>query len=135
MTSLDPSTRGRRIDLPWKKPPLSMNDKGMHWAVKARKIREVRDTATWLARQARIAACGRIRVQLHYRPATKRRADPANLIATQKPLLDGLVDAGVVADDNPEFVDELMPIIHPPVKGEPGSMWLVIEVLDETEVA
>jgi crossover junction endodeoxyribonuclease RusA len=124
-----------RIDLPWSRPPLSLNDKGMHWAVKARKVREVREAAARLIRGARIGRHDRVQVRLHYQPATNRRADPANLLGTQKPCLDGLVDAGVIVDDSPKFVDELMPKIHPAVKGEPGKTWLVVTVLDETKEA
>ena len=61
-----------------------------------------------------------------YRPRDKRRRDPSNLIATQKPILDGLVDAGLVPDDTPEYVNELMPKIVPPVKGEPSKCWVEI---------
>jgi crossover junction endodeoxyribonuclease RusA len=123
-----------RIDLPWSLPPLSMNDRG-HWAPKARKVREVREAGCWLARQAKLGRSRKVRFELHYQPAVKRRADGPNLMATQKPLVDGLVDAGVIPDDTAEFLVEAMPTIHEPVKGEPGRMWLVVTVLDESEVA
>ena len=136
MTSLDPSTRGRRIDLPWKKPPLSMNDRDAHWAVKARKIAEVRETACWLVRAEKLGRHDRVRIELHYQPRTAHGRDSDNLAATYKPLVDGAVtDAGLAPDDTDVHVERGWPVIHPPVKGEPGSMWLVIEVLDETEVA
>lgn len=123
-----------RIDFPgWTKPPLNLNDR-LHWAAKARRVRYVRSTAAWLARQAQVGRHDRVRIELHYQPAARRRADAPNLIATQKPIVDGLVDAGLIGDDTAEFVDEVMPVIHEPVKGQPGALWLVVEILD-AEVA
>lgn len=122
-----------RLELPWQTPPLNLNDRG-HWAPRARKVAAVRSTAAWLARQAGVGRHGRVRIELHYQPAARRRADAPNLIATQKPIVDGLVDAGVVRDDTAEFVDEVMPVIHEPVKGQPGALWLIVSVLD-AEVA
>jgi crossover junction endodeoxyribonuclease RusA len=66
-------------------------------------------------------------VQLHYVPSTKRRRDASNIVPTQKPAVDGLVDAGVVRDDTAEWVGELMPVIHPLAPG-PARMWLAVSV-------
>jgi crossover junction endodeoxyribonuclease RusA len=124
------------IELPWDKPPLSQNDSGRHWAKKARIIREVRTTAAWLAKQARIPACSRVRVELHYQPKVRRTRDNENLAPTSKACIDGaLVDAGVVPDDCDEFVERYGPVIHPVVDGEPGRLWLVIKPLDSEGVA
>lgn len=105
----------------------SLNDRD-HWAVKAKKVKEWRDAAHVLARAARIPRCGRIRVELHYVPATAQRRDPDNLVAAYKPLVDGLVDAGVVPDDTEAFVERVFPIIHPAQRTLPtqgGSRFLL----------
>lgn len=112
-----------RIDLPWITPPISLNDRG-HWATRSAKVSSVRITTGWLVKAARIPAQQRIRVTLHYRPGTARRRDADNLTATYKPACDAIVDAGVVPDDSDEFVQHMMPVIHP--KGRP-AMWLDIE--------
>lgn len=91
---------------------LSLNDR-QHWAVKHKHVKEWRDAAHVLARAARIPLCSRIRVELHYVPAQERRRDPDNLVACLKPLVDGLVDAGVVPDDTERYVERTFPIIHP----------------------
>jgi len=91
---------------------LSLNDRD-HWAVAAKKKKPWREAAMVLARAARIPPCNRIRVELHYIPKQERRRDPDNLIACLKPLVDGLVDAGVVADDTERYVERVFPIIHP----------------------
>lgn len=37
-------------------------------------------------------------------PATRRRTDPPNWWPTVKPLIDGLVDAGLLPDDSSEYI-------------------------------
>lgn len=91
---------------------LSLNDRD-HWNVKAKKVKTWREAAMVLAKAARIPACSRIRIELHYVPAQERRRDQDNLVACLKPLADGLVDAGVVPDDTERFVERVFPIIHP----------------------
>lgn len=114
------------LELPFTKP-LSLNDRMNHWA-KAKAVKEWREAAHWLARSARIPACRVVRVELHYVPRDDRRRDPDNLVAAFKPLVDGLVDAGVVPDDTDEFVRREWPAIHP--KGKPRAngnrFWLVV---------
>jgi crossover junction endodeoxyribonuclease RusA len=108
------------------KPPLTANQR-LHWAEKARRTRKVRESVCWRARQQMMTPQSYVIVQLHFRPNDKRRRDPANLVPTQKPAVDGLVDAGVIPDDTPEYVGELMPVIHEPT-GWPASMWLAVSV-------
>ena len=114
------------MPLSFSKPPLSANQRFGHWAQKAKIVREVRQEVNVRARGMKLGPFERISVQLVYRPRDKRRRDRGNIMPTHKAALDGLVDAGVVPDDNPEFVEEMMPRIDAPVKGEPGCMWLEI---------
>ncbi len=104
-----------RLELPLAKP-LSLNAR-QHWRVKAKAVAQLRRDAHLLAEAARVPACSRIHVQLHYVPRDARRRDRDNLVATLKPVLDGLVDAGVVPDDTDEYVTWSPPIIDPPCPG------------------
>lgn len=115
------------VSLPWQSPPLSLNDR-MHYKLKARWTKTVRGTAFFLARQARIPELARVEVQLLYAPRDGRRRDEDNLVATLKPLCDGLVDAQVVADDDPAHMVKLIPRILPPQR--PPAMWLRIRELE-----
>lgn len=123
-----PAPRQWRLDLPYPRPPLSQNDRRGHWAGRHRLVEQIRTDVGWLVRRAKIPPLLRITVQLHYQPRAAGRRDPDNLTATSKPCVDALVAAGVVADDTPAFVDQLMPEIHPPAaKPEGGSrLWLVV---------
>lgn len=119
------------LRLPWTKPPLTLNQRG-HWAGRSRVIREVRNTARILARHAQIPACPRIHAQLVYVPRDKRTRDQDNLVATLKPLLDGLRDAHIVPDDDPTHVAWTPPRIDPPNGADP-HLYLVITRLDAQE--
>ena len=89
------------IRLPYAKPPLNLNDR-MHWRQKAQVVKALR---TYVAGMGIfMSPYQRIRVELHYAPRDGRRRDADNLVATLKPCLDGLVDAGVIKDDTPEHV-------------------------------
>lgn len=119
------------IALPWQLPPLSMNDSGQHWATRAKKVRDVRETACWLVRAAKLGSHQRARIELHYQPKVNRRRDSPNLAATAKPLIDGCVDAHLVPDDTDRHVEGGWPVIHDPVPGEAGRMWLEITILGD----
>lgn len=122
-----------RIDLPYTRPPLSLNDRG-HWRKRAAQIAAVRSDAANLARSTKLPRnCAHAQIGLHYRPRDNRHRDPINLAATQKALVDGLRDYGLVPDDDSRYVTDLMPHIHPAEKGQPGRMWL--EITTDEEIA
>lgn len=132
MTAREPqvATIWFELDLPWTAPPLSLNHKH-RWRAHAAKVKEVRHAACVLAKQARIGPCGKIRVTLNYRPRDRRVRDVENSVPTLKAACDGLVDAGVVVDDAPEFMVKNMPVLHEAssTSGLKPRLWLVIETV------
>ncbi|MFC9769179.1 hypothetical protein [Rhodococcus jostii] len=131
-STLDGSTGtfGVTIALPWTTPPMSMNDR-MHWARKAKLTKQIRDLTKLLVSVNAVPKSDHITIGLHYRPRDNRRRDVDNLMPVLKACADGVVDAGVVSDDTPEFMTKHMPVIHRAVKGEPGEMWLEITGTEE----
>lgn len=117
------------IVLPGTRPPISMNDRGRDPRARARKIRNVRDGMRLLARAAGIPPLARLSAELHYAPRDKRTRDPLNLAATLKPIEDGLVDANLVPDDNPLYVQPTMPVIDPPTGMGTARLYIVITEL------
>lgn len=112
------------IDLPWPKPPLSLNQR-MHWAKQAKLVKEVRMIARVKARH--IPEMQKCSVELVWHVADKRRRDVDNPVATFKPLCDGLVDAEIVLDDTPEYMQKLpVRIVNSGVK----KMELIIKELE-----
>lgn len=117
------------LDLPWLKPPLSLNDRGQTPGARQQRSRitaEVKAEVVTLAKAAKIGPQSAIHVRLHWRVPTKHRRDPDNLVATLKPCIDALVVAGIVPDDCPPFVDWSAPRIHPPAEDRKPAMWLEV---------
>lgn len=110
---------------------MTLNDRD-HWRVKADKTKDYVDTTILLAREARIPACARIQVLLAYGPRDRRVRDPLNLVQTLKAVEDGLVRAGVVPDDNPLYVESVMPVVLEPgpANSRGGRLWVAVEELD-----
>lgn len=119
------------LQLPWSKPPMSLNDRD-HYQVKRRKTAMIRNTTHLLVKQAKIPALRRCSVQLWYAPTDRRRRDADNLAPVAKACCDGVVDAGVVRDDTPDLMVKPQSLICDPERG--GRLWLVVTDLS-SEVA
>lgn len=119
----------------WSKPPLSMNDR-LHHHVKARIVADIRAAGCWLAREQHIPHLEHVTVSMVWTVPDRKRRDDENPVATLKPFCDGLVDAGIVPDDTPEYMTKLMPTIRY-VKGQHGVRFVVesVSVTDSTRPA
>lgn len=117
------------LPLPWTKAPLSLNQRLNHYA-RYRLEQNVKHTAKALAQSKRIPRLDRCRVELVYVPRDRRRRDEDNLVASLKPLCDGLVLAGVVPDDTPWFMEKPSPRIAAADAAERVRWRLVVTELD-----
>lgn len=83
---------------------LSANDRADRRA-QSGKVAAIRRDAQLLARASGLQRFDRAEVKIIVRfPDEKRRRDPNNYHATTKPLMDGLVDAGMFPDDSKDFI-------------------------------
>lgn len=82
------------VDLPWPSPDLSPNAR-IHWAVKAKAVKDARRDATIAARAAGIkrACARRASVTLTFSPPDSRRRDTDNMLSSCKGYCDGIADA------------------------------------------
>ena len=101
------------LRLPWFPRELSPNvARRLHWAAKAKAAKAYRELCGWEARLQHP-------VPLHlgstmfnslalatttFHVDTKRRYDLDNLMASLKPMWDGIVDAGILQDDSTEHL-------------------------------
>lgn len=71
-----------------------------HWRKKAAITAGIRWAAAMQARADRIPHLDRVDIIAEYLPPTRQRRDPANWAPSAKAAVDGLVDAGVLDDDD-----------------------------------
>lgn len=115
-----------RIELPARTVLLTSNERlGIH--ERAKRIKALRNTGWAMARHHKVPRLERAHVFYVLHPDTKtRRRDPGNWAPSVKAVIDGIVDAGVLPDDNHERLLGPDPRIGTPV---PGSQ-LVLYITD-----
>ena len=113
---------------------VNANDR-THWAPRGRAMKALREESCRLAGASMIPALARMRLLYVVHPGPRMRLrDPSNWAPSAKACLDGLVDAGIVPDDNCRYV-----IGPDPRMGErvPGTRChlslLVVELPDDDD--
>jgi crossover junction endodeoxyribonuclease RusA len=100
----------------------------VHWSRRASSAAVWRQAAKVSVMAAKVPACGRVEVSLTMFAKDRVRRDEDNLVSgVLKHVIDGIVDAGVVPDDAPEYVRALMPTIVPPTgkRRLPAHAWML----------
>lgn len=82
---------------------ISANDR-MHWAAKASRTKRLRRRGYVEARRNGLLPTNLASCIASIQYATGGRADPANAYPTVKALIDGLIDFGVLPDDDAEHL-------------------------------
>jgi crossover junction endodeoxyribonuclease RusA len=102
------------VELPWGLPLLSANDR-IHHRVRAEYTRSLRTAAAAAAKAARLPTMQAAHVIGEYQPGHRaRRRDAANWCPSFKAAADGLVDAGVLDDDDASRMVGPDPRLGPP---------------------
>jgi len=94
---------------------LNANDR-IHWRVRSRITKGLREAAKASALDVQIPPLDRIRVQAVLHPHDKRRRDPHNWYPSYKAAIDGLVDAGVIPDDDNKHLLSVEVVLGTPVR-------------------
>jgi crossover junction endodeoxyribonuclease RusA len=130
-----------RINLPYEKPPMTLNNMPSNPFAKASKVKEIKARVRNAVRDAGVPHLDRVHVELHYRGKTNALKDADNLIATLKPAIDALHHADdlesknldverrwvpIVDDDDGRYVTWRRPVLHRAEKGKPGAVWLIL---------
>lgn len=94
------------IELPWPDPALHVHAKGVHWAKKAgatkaaRRLAERRARLAMQTRKHSVLAGDPVMLCYGFIMPDRRGRDIENLRGMCKPYVDGVVDAGLLVDDN-----------------------------------
>lgn len=116
------------VTLPWTKPPLTKNDdrrRANVYAVSA-KWKSALTEARWTIRAANVTPLERAVVILNWQQPDRRRRDGDGANLTLSACLDALVLEGVLPDDSWAHVIHSGITCHPPIKGQPGALWLTL---------
>lgn len=96
-----------RLEMPAGMELLSLNDR-LHWGTKNRRGQDLRKAMWALAKRARIPVLERVSITVEYQPPPlARRRDADNFSPSAKYMIDGLVDANVLPDDNARHVSRV----------------------------
>lgn len=118
--------RTYRIEIPARTVLITSNQR-LNRYVQAERVKALRNTGFAMARAAKVPPMERAHIFYVLHPDTKsRRRDPGNWSPSAKALVDGIVSAGVLPDDNHEHLLGPDPRIGAPV---PGSQ-LVLYITD-----
>ena len=120
---------------PWtveddQRPWTANTERRWHHQTRARHVRETRERWYWLAKEAKIPPLTKARISAT--PLlTDRRSMPdvAACYPYVKAAIDGLVDAGVLPDDDPAHLTSLT--FHIPELGDESGMRLVVHIEPE----
>ena len=104
--------------------PIVTANSRSHWSHRAECAQVWRTATRLLAKQARIPHMERVSVSLDHWPKTKRRQDTDRISMVAKWCLDGIVDAGVIDDDDSTHVPEVVLRMHPP-RQDRKPCWLL----------
>jgi hypothetical protein len=119
------------IDLPYPRPPLHANQR-LHRMAVYRLTTELRADAHNLARHHRLPkGLGQVGIVLYWQATVKRSRDNININPTLKPLVDGLVDYGLVPDDDSGHVTTGT-VVEP--VAPTARLWLRIVELEPSRV-
>ena len=120
--------RPQTLTVPCSLPVMNSNHRP-HWTVKAGQTKAWRDMAYWTALNvlAPYSPDEQVHITATFHRPTARKYDPANWYPTVKAVIDGLVDAGILVDDDHAHV--LGPDMRAGEKRNPPVIVLTLEVV------
>lgn len=104
----------------------------INFRVKAMKVKDLRDLSCMLALAQEVPEFKKCNVRVVVYPPTSRRVDPPNFYPTVKPIIDGMTDANVWADDDWTHIPE-MTFVHGGKKSGIGGCY-ILEFIIEGEL-
>jgi len=120
-----------RIELPVGMPLLTSNQqrRAGHWSKYYAIIRNIRRETNQRACKQRIPKnLPKVKIKAIYHPPDNRRRDPDAIAPSLKAAIDGIVDSGVIKDDNNKIVTSIEIVSGTNIKK--GQLVIIIEEND-----
>lgn len=103
----------------------------LHWAKKARRVKALRTMGFIEGRKSRLKYDKPVHIVAWIGYASATKADPINASEAGKPLIDGLVQAGVFPDDSHEWI-EGPDYRRDPIKAPRGTHTVRLEITERS---
>lgn len=88
--------------------PWSLNtERTWHHHQRARIVKEWREAFFWLAKEAHVPALPAAHIEVRIGQLKYKLVDVGNHLPSAKAAIDGIVDAGVLKEDNPRYLKSL----------------------------
>ncbi|GAB3042036.1 RusA family crossover junction endodeoxyribonuclease [Sediminivirga luteola] len=105
---------------------LSSNQR-IHWAQRSRLVKQWRMLARTCAQAQKLPkGLQRVHITVEVHRSRRGRADAHNVLLTAKSCIDGLVDYGLIPDDNDDHL--LGPDMRAGEPGKPGMTFTIEEI-------
>lgn len=102
------------------------SERSTHWSKRAKDAENWREAFYWLGKQARVKF-GSVNIIAEI-VQKKPLADCGNGLPSIKAAIDGLIDAGVLPDDSPEYVRSITMVApRVPQPGEVEALTITVE--------
>ncbi|PRX90680.1 hypothetical protein [Allonocardiopsis opalescens] len=88
----------------------------LHRRKQAQLTKGIREAAGWVAKAAKIPTLDRVEITAEIQPGSKQRRDPHNWQPSVKAAIDGIVDAGVLIDDDANHLLKVSFVLGEPHK-------------------
>ncbi len=116
-------------------PPHDNETRRWHWGKRSREMKIWREAAKWACREAygksdMLGVFKPVRIHVRFLYRVHRTRDVANLIASLKPVIDGMVDARMLRDDGPTWLPggpSVEEVVNP--RGKVGIEVTITEVM------
>lgn len=99
---IQPITIGKKKPESRRLPPNSNNK--MHWAKRAKWVKEFKDQSYWLCKIQKLPKMKKAKIIVENYTIAPQDRD--NLYSAAKPIIDGIVTAGVIPDDSEKYLDQ-----------------------------
>lgn len=128
MECVTPNCSKYVVELPAGLQLMNANDRH-HWTKRSNLTASIRSVARGQAKG--IPKLDKVKIRAIYKAPDNRRRDVSNLFPSVKAAVDGLVDAGILKDDNDRYVVSLE-MVRSPENVRGGQLIIeIIEVQDE----
>ncbi len=118
------------VVLPYARNPIPMNNGHRSIHAHSQRVKRVRRQVAKAVLDAEVPVLARVEVELTWKVRTRGDRDPSNLGGVAKAMYDGIVDARVILDDGPAFMDTLAPriVYVAPGEAEAEGAWMELRI-------